>query len=114
MRHLTDFPTFGSWVEMIKDQHIWIVDGTTFPLTLLCLQQFIKPTAITLHLRSVPLVVAARVSFVMLVVNRSFAGAAIRLQPVRIARELMKLARVFRSFATETLLQHNSIPTVEL
>ena len=71
-----------------------------------------KPLLVSLNVRFIALVIAARVSFIVLAVDQLLAGAAIRLQPIFPRRGAVKLARVFNDFATTALLDQAGLRNV--
>jgi hypothetical protein len=62
-----------------------------------------KPHLISAHICSIALIISTWVLFVVLIINSSFAWAAVWLEAVTAPRIFMKLTRIFGNFTAEAL-----------
>jgi hypothetical protein len=70
---------------MVKDKHIRVIHGATFPLTLLCFEKIVEPHSISVRIRFIALIISSRISLVVFIVNLMFTSAAVRLQTIPVA-----------------------------
>ena len=52
---------------MVKDKHIRVTYGATFPLTLLCLEEALEPHSISVRIRFIALIISSRILLVMFI-----------------------------------------------
>ena len=89
---------------MVKNEHVRVVHGTAFPLTLLRFEVLIKPFLISQAVFAGAAIVTARISLIVFAINRPFTGTAINLESIFSKRTAVKLARVFAELAAAALL----------